>query len=159
MGKVGVFIMSYIFDEIQESDNESLSLLNKKDLYYLLDLINNYKLLLRDKINVGEYNTFGLEIECEQANWNKIVRRMIPEWELTDDLSLLEGAEIKSPPLRDTKDAWINLRKMCCVLQKYSNVGINSGGHIHVGTQALGSDTKYLINFMKLWSVYEHVYI
>ena len=149
--------MTYIFDEVKENANEYLSLLNKKDLYHLLDLINNYKLLLRDKINVEGHNTFGLEIECEHAYWNKIARRMVPSWELTDDLSLEDGAEIKSPPLRDTETSWIDLRKMCTVLQKYSSVGINSGGHVHVGIQALGNDKESLINFMKLWAVYEHV--
>jgi len=146
-----------IFNEIKPEQNEIFSKLSKKDLEWLLYLINDYKLLLRDKINVDETESFGLEIECENARWEKIARRIMPEWELTDDISLLEGAEIKSPILTDTKDNWITLKNVCSMLSKYSIVGLNSGGHVHIGTQALGNDKESLINFMKLWSVYEPI--
>jgi len=56
-----------IFRELKESDNEIFTNLNKKDLEYLLFLINLYKLRLREKINVDFDETFGLEIECEDA--------------------------------------------------------------------------------------------
>lgn len=156
-GKVGVFFMQYIFDEIKPNDNEMFKYFNKRDLEYILSLVNNYKLLLRDVINVSIDETFGLEIECEHAEWVKIKKRLIPDWELTDDLSLERGAEIKSPPLRDTKENWINLRNICNMLSKYAMVGIHSGGHVHVGIQALGNKEESLINFMKLWAVYEHI--
>ena len=146
-----------IFTEIKPNDNEMLCMLNNKDLKYVLSLINTYKLLLRERINVDEQQTFGLEIECENAKWDKIQRRMINDWVLSDDLSLLDGAEIKSPPLRDTLSNWITLRNMCSMISKYSDIGINSGGHVHVGIQALGNNKQSLINFLKLWASYEHV--
>lgn len=146
-----------IFNEIKPDQNDVLFYLNKKDLEYLLSLINTYKLLLREKINIDETESFGLEIECENARWDKISRRMEREWELTDDISLLEGAEIKSPILTDTKENWITLKRVCSMLSKYSMIGLNSGGHVHVGIQALGNDKESLINFLKLWSVYEPI--
>lgn len=152
-----MFTRGNIFNELNQSDNEKFTYLNNKDLDYILSLINSYKLILRDRINVDLNETFGLEIECEDANREKIGKKMIYKWEFTDDLSLMNGAEIKSPPLIDSKDNWMALKKMCNVLCKYASVGINSGGHVHVGLQALGNDIKSLINFMKLWAVYEHV--
>ena len=120
-------------------------------------MINLYKLRLREVINIDFNETFGLEIECEDASWNEIGRHLLRRWELTDDLSLHEGAEIKSPPLRDTKESWLDLKDTCSMLYKNASVGINTGGHVHIGLQALGSDTKSLINFMKLWAIYEHI--
>jgi len=146
-----------IFRELKESDNEIFTNLNKKDLEYLLFLINLYKLRLREKINVDFDETFGLEIECEDASWDKIGKHLLSEWELTDDISLHEGAEIKSPPLRDTKENWLALKDTCSVLRKHASIGINTGGHVHVGVQALGSSAESLMNFMKLWAVYEHI--
>lgn len=146
-----------IFNEISPSANDIFSGLNQKDLEYLLSLINMYKLTLRDKINVSLIESFGLEIECENARWDKIARRIESEWELTDDMSLLEGAEIKSPILTDTEENWLALKRICSMLSKYSIVGQNSGGHVHIGVQALGNDLKSLINFLKLWAVYEPI--
>ena len=152
-----MFYEKKVFSEIKPNENEILSRLNKCDLEYLLSLINNYKLLLRDKIGVSETETFGLEIECESADWNKISYMLDVDWELTDDLSLIDGAEIKSPILRDTKDNWLQLKSVCSVLSRYAEVGINAGGHVHIGKQALGNEKKSLINFMKLWAMYEHI--
>ena len=146
-----------IFNELKEDDNEVFSSLNKKDLEYLLGLINLYKLSLRDKINVSTYETFGLEIECEKANWDNLEKRVVGSWILTDDISLEDGAEIKSVPLTDTKENWISLKNMCSIISKYAQVGMNSGEHVHIGIQALGEKDKSLINFMKLWGVYEHI--
>jgi len=152
-----MFNKKNIFNEVNPNQNDMLSYLNKKDLQYLLSLVNIYKLQLRDKINVDETESFGLEIECENARWDKIASRMEREWELTDDMSLLDGAEIKSPILTDTKENWITLKNVCSMLLKYSVVGINSGGHVHIGIQALGNKESALINFLKLWAVYEHI--
>lgn len=146
-----------IFDEIRPSDNELLSSLSKKDLEYLLNLINNYKLMLRDTLNIPKTETFGLEIECEHADFDKMINRKAKEWTLVDDISLCAGAELKSPALIDTKENWVTLRKMCKMVSKYSQVGFNVGGHIHVGTQILKHDFESLINFLRLWTVYEQV--
>lgn len=146
-----------IFNELNPSENEMFLNLNSKDLDYVISLINMYKLILRDRINVDLDETFGLEIECENANWGKIGKRMIEDWQLTDDISLENGAEIKSSPLTDSKKNWDDLRNMCKVLMNHAFIGTHTGGHVHVGIQALGHDIKSLINFMKLWAIYEHI--
>lgn len=149
--------ISKLYDLIKPNDNEILSRLSTSDIHEFLNLINHYNLVLRDSIDVNLNETFGAEIECENANWEKISRRLLKNWGLYDDSSLLCGAELKSPKLRDTKESWLELKKMCNMLYKYSEVGINCGGHVHVGIQALKDSNKALINFMKLWSIYEHI--
>ena len=149
--------ISKLYDLISPSDNEMLSKLSDSDIHDFLNLINQYKLVLRDGIGVNLDETFGVEIECEGVKWEKIMRKVLKNWGLYDDTSLLCGAELKSPKLRDVKENWLQLKKMCVMLSKYSQIGINCGGHVHVGIQALEDGRKSLINFMKLWSIYEHI--
>lgn len=152
-----MFEKNNIFTEINKEDNEIFSKLNKSDLEFLLALINNYKLSLRERINISEDETFGLEIECERADRYKILDGLHDDWILDDDLSLENGAEIKSPVLRDTKENWNILRNMCSMIARHAEVGINAGGHVHVGVQALGNKDQSFINFLKLWAVYEPI--
>lgn len=149
--------ISKLYDVIKPNGNEILSRLSASDIHEFFNLINRYNLVLRDSIGVDLNETFGAEIECENANFEKISRKVLKNWGLYDDSSLLCGAELKSPKLRDTKENWLELKKMCNMLYKYSEIGINCGGHVHVGIQALKNSNKSLINFMKLWSIYEHI--
>lgn len=146
-----------VFDQISPCSNESFSSLSSSDLDDLLFLIDNYRLVLRDTLNIPISETFGLEIECEMAEWEKIFRRVKRDWFLCYDISLCAGAELKSPILRDTKDSWKALKKMCHVVEKYSEIGINAGGHVHIGIQAIEDKKESLINFMKLWALYENI--
>lgn len=146
-----------LYNVINPSDNEIISRLSQSEICNFLKLINQYKLVLRDNIGIDLGESFGIEIECEYVNWEKIMRKILKNWGLYDDVSLLCGAELKSPKLRDIKENWLQLKKMCSLLSKYSQIGINCGGHVHVGIQALKDSRKALINFMKLWSIYEHI--
>ena len=146
-----------LYDVIKPGGNEMLSRLSESEIFDFLKLINKYKLVLRDTIGVDLNETFGVEIECEHVKWEKIMRKVLKNWGLYDDVSLLCGAELKSPKLRDIKGDWLQLKKMCIMLSKYSEIDINCGGHVHVGIQALKDSKQSLINFMKLWSIYEHI--
>ena len=53
-----------IFDELSQKQNDVFSNFSKTDLEYLLKLIIDYKLSLRNKLDIDERETFGLEIEC-----------------------------------------------------------------------------------------------
>ena len=81
---------------------------------------------------------------------------LLRNWKIVDDSSLDSGVEINSPILTDSKECWEELKKVCKMASKHSIVGENCGGHIHIGKQVLES-SKALINFMKLWVVYEHI--
>lgn len=46
---------------------------------------------------------------------------------------------------------------MCDLLLQHSKIGANCGSHVHIGKQALGTDVESLINFLKLWSLFEPI--
>ena len=137
--------------------NDSLSEYSKRDLVKLLEKLKEYKLSLRDKLSISEKETFGFEIECEEANWHEIYINKENDWPLVDDMSLCFGAELKSPILINTKENWLTLKRMCDLVSQNAELGANCGGHVHIGIQSLGKERESLINFMKLWALYEHI--
>lgn len=42
-------------------------------------------------------------------------------------------------------------------MEPLATIGTHSGGHIHIGTQTLGSSRESWFNFIKIWSVYENI--
>ena len=136
--------------------NDIFSKFNKSELSNLINQINLFKLYLRDMLYIDKHNTFGLEIECEYVNWDEINEHKNEDWILAEETSLCNGAELKSPILTNTRENWYILKEMCELVSKNSSLSLNSGGHIHIGKQALESSNA-LINFMKLWVVYEHI--
>ena len=151
-----------IFKFINPDSNDKLSEMSGYDLQEFIVLIDNFYMELRKKLGFDESVTFGLEIEFENAmkkKINKSLRTLFPGDDIrcrTDD-SLIFGAEISSPILKDEEETWKNLDIICNMLNSASKVGKNSGGHIHIGTQVLGSDRKSWLNFLKIWSVYENI--
>jgi len=137
--------------------NDLFSKFNKKELDELISLIISFDFKLRDKLNIDKNTTFGLEIECEYANWDKIKENKCESYTLVEESSLCHGAELKSSILTDTYDTWIILKEMCELVLKNSILGKNSGGHIHIGCKNIIGDAKTLLNFMKLWAIYEHI--
>lgn len=146
-----------VFSELNKSSNDDFLLFNKTDLEHILTLINKYKLELRSTLDIPLSDTFGLEIECEYANKYEMILSLIRNWKIVNDSSLESGVEINSPILTDTKESWEELKKVCKMASKYSKVGENCGGHIHIGKQVIGKNYDAIVNFMKLWAVYEPV--
>ncbi len=151
-----------IFKFLNPNDNDQLSQLNGSDLQDLIILIDDYYIQLRNKLGFEKYITFGLELEFENAMKEKIDQKlatMFPneEWRTTYDGSLHNGAEIDSPVLKDTKKTWLDLNKVCSVVQKLATIEKSAGGHIHIGTQTLGNKETSWLNFIKIWSVYENI--
>ena len=152
----------YLFDFIKPNDNDLLSLMKGIDLQELLYRLDIYYLELRDKLGFSDSITFGLELEFEHANRNRIEDKLCDaglysKWVVKGDSSLDRGAEINSPILRDEKENWIDLRNVCDIVKEHAIIGKNSGGHIHIGTQVLGSNKEHWLNFIKLWSIYENI--
>ena len=151
-----------IFKYIKPNNNDKLSQMSGLDLQDLIILMDDFYLKLRSLLGFNQNITFGLELEFENAKKDQIdwqLRREFPnnDWQTRYDGSLDSGAEINSPILKDTKESWENLNKVCCITEPLASIGRNSGGHIHVGTQALGDNVNSWFNFMKMWSVYENV--
>lgn len=151
-----------LFDYIKPRNNDMFSEMSGMDLQDLLYYIENYYLELRNCLGFEDYITFGLELEFENAMRNRIENKLneyqlANTWELKSDGSLINGAEINSPILKDKRDSWFNLKKVCSIINENATIGTNSGGHIHIGTQIIGGKTDSWLNFIKLWSVYENI--
>lgn len=151
-----------LFDYIKAKNNDMFSQMSGMDLQDLLYYIENYYLKLRKRLGFDDYITFGLELEFENAMRNCIENKLNEyhlenTWELKGDGSLINGAEINSPILKDKDDSWNNLNKICSIINENATISTNSGGHIHIGTQVLGDKTDSWLNFIKLWAVYENI--
>lgn len=154
--------MQDVFLYILPNKNDNLSQMNGIDLQYLLILINEYYIGLRDKLNIPSSITFGLELEFEDAKVAKIkhvLREMLnnSNWLIKSDLSLKCGAEINSPILNDNNNSWQELKEVCDIVKNLAEIQENCGGHIHIGTQILGDNKETWLNFIKMWSVYENI--
>ena len=152
-----------IFKYLSPNGNDKLSEFNNSDRYNMVSLLNKYYLELRNRIGVSSDITFGLEIECDKVSTDVISRSLYDDecfmdWGIEPDGSIPLGLEIISPVLRDIEANWLDLSSICDVLvDSKAVVSDNVGGHIHVGTQILGNNSKYWGNFVKLWTVYENV--
>ena len=142
--------------------NDQFSTLRGLDLQELIIQIENYYLTYRDMLNIGEGISFGYEIEFEEYDREKVEEYLRQEgfegWECKNDGSLHDGGETVSPILHDKKDDWLNLKKVCEFLQKKGAVtNDRTGGHIHVGVQAIGNDIDSWRNLFLLYTAYENV--
>lgn len=151
-----------VFKYLNPNDNDMLSEFNNSDRYNMISLINKYYLELRNRIGVSSDITFGVEIECDGATTKIIGEELdrdlfLSKWQMEPDGSIPKGIEIVSPVLRDRDECWIDLCDVCQIISENANLTDNVGGHIHIGTQILGNNSKYWGNFVKLWTVYENV--
>lgn len=151
-----------IFKFINPNSNDLLSKISGEDLQELIILLNEFYIRLRKKLDLDKKITFGLEIEVEKANKQKIKDDLFDlfqddEWCTESDSSLDDGIEVVSPVLTDTNKNWKDLKRVCEMLEKSSVIGKCSAGHIHIGSQILGKDRQAWLNFVKLWSVYENI--
>lgn len=156
--------ISDIFKVISPTDNDKFLDIKGNDLLDILMFINDYYLTLRHDLGLKKSLTFGLELEFEKTSKFMVSRKLKHlfcdnEWKVIGDSSLCRGAEIVSPILEDTFWCWEELEKVCNVAKRCGTIYKNAGGHIHVGTQILECDKEALINFLKIWSVYENVII
>lgn len=149
-----------LFKLIKPDENTLLSNMSKNMQELFLELLTDYSLEYRNTLNFKKTTTFGYEIEFENADIDiirKYLNKKNRELFLLFDPSLKKGAEIPTPILKDNKKSWKKIDNLCNFLQKHSEIKETCGGHIHVGKQVLGDSNKSLLNFLKLWSTYEHV--
>ncbi len=153
-----------ILEYLNPLDNVNLSLLNNSDRYNIIILLKQYYLELRDEIYFPDDASVGLEIEFENAD-REIIQRELdilfvrPLWKVVDDRSLYNGAEINSPIISNNENnfSWMDLSNVCDIVSRNASILDNSSGHIHIGMQILGKNSRYWANFIKLWMTYENV--
>lgn len=153
--------MNDIFKIIKPLDNNKLSLMESSERNEILEHINNYYLCLRSELGFNKMDSFGLEVEYEYADNEKIIRertkKRLNNWMFTSDRSLKEGGEFDSPILYDSPNTWKELELMCKIISNHATIGENTGSHIHIGVQVLGKEVEAWFNLLKLWSAYEHI--
>lgn len=150
--------MGKMFDSCE---NDVMVLLRGNDLRDLLLYLESYFLEYRDTLGLPDNVTFGLELEYEklrQKLTDEFIEKSFPDWESVYDGTVSSGGEVRSPILHDTKEAWDNLKSICTFLRENGATTMeNAGGHIHVGAHILGNDRKAALDFLKLYTAYEHV--
>lgn len=151
--------MKYEF--IDSKKNDMFSSLRGIDLQKLLTEVEQYLLEYRDTLNLPKNVTFGCEIEYEGLSKEKTdqyIRRELHDWSSDIDYSLDSGGEVKSPVMTDDIKYWRELRNVCKYLSKKGADTVHyAGGHIHVGTCALGGEVEAWRQFLKLYTLYESV--
>lgn len=161
--------MNNILEQLKPNDNTKLLELNKKELLELLLLLNNYLIEYRNNLNLNDYITFGLEIEFEQANFNVIEEKIkelklkkLPwtktNWQTTDEITISNGGETKSPILKDKNITWIQLKQVLQTINKYATINNSAASHIHIGKYILQDNLESWKNFIKLYSTYENIF-
>lgn len=151
-----------IFRYIKPNDNDKISEMKGFDLQDLLLYLDEYYLTLREEIGLSKEVTIGLELELEYVMEKRIKASLWDsglnhKWKHTHDTTLINGMEIDSPILTDSKRSWEELKTICSIVTPYSQIGTCSGGHIHIGAQVLGDNIDSWVNFAGLWSAYENI--
>lgn len=135
----------------------------------LINSLGDIEFNYRDKLNIDKHYKFGIEIEFEKASFydveqNLFENRHLKNWDLhneptvsaDDDFSL--GGEIVSPILRNTKRTWNNIKIACNMLKELDAEALDkTGAHIHIDQSILKDDKTFILNLLKLWTIYEHV--
>lgn len=162
INKQGDYMKKNIFNFLEPLNNNELSKLDSKDREQILKYINEYFLEYRESLFFEKNITFGTEIEFDESSPKFIKKQLSKEklkttWLTKTENSITEGGEVVSPILTNTKDTWINLKKVCDILKENANNTKFCGAHIHVGSNILENDINNWLNFIYLWSAYENI--
>ncbi len=139
--------------------NDMFSKFKGFELELLLYDIYNFYLTYRSKLQLPRDDSFGLEFEYDNLKRlyvDDYVKKNFPAWDSKEERTIPNGGEIASATLHDSKFVWKQVKKICCYLRKSLAVASNlSGGHIHAGAQALGSDYEVWQLLLLLYASYE----
>lgn len=146
---------------INSKKNDFFAPMRGLDLQELLVQTENYLLEYRDKLNLPDDVTIGVEIEYEgilKKFTDRFIENKLNGWYSKTDGSLSSGGEITSPVMTDKTGYWKELKMVCDYLTKRGADTLhNAGGHIHIGTCILGEDIEAWKHFLKLYTVYENI--
>ena len=130
-----------------------------------------------DTLGLDDKVTFGMEVEFEDLLLD-IAKEEIynlpisKDWGVDTELSVnplgitshnltLYGGEVISPICMEQIDEVTTWKELKIICDKLKELGAHcdelSGGHIHIGAQIFEGNQNYLVNFLKLWIIYESV--
>ena len=131
--------------------NDKFSAFDDLEIQELINQIQNYNLEYHNTLNLPRKITFAPEIEFEDLDFYKVrdfIEKNCKNYTMDRDGTVLSGGEIHPPILRDTKETWKNLKKICQFLKENNALmDKNAGGHIHIGAHILKTK-KELQNFI-----------
>ena len=154
---------SKIFELFKPTENDKLSELKGYDLQDLIYYLNDLYLTLRSTLGLDKSITFGMELEFEKSknaliNAELLLNNLNNEFKIKHDGSLgTFSGEIATPILKDLEVDWEKLEKVCRIVSRHATIVEKAGGHIHVGAHILGREKDSILNFLKLWAVYENI--
>lgn len=124
------------------------------------------------KFKLHKNETYGIEIEFATSKVDEIEKMMqqLKETQKINDCWILKeeatcdeiehdkkGYEINSPVM-DHQNHWIHeLKIMLKVLEKYTTITSTCAIHFHLGEQIFEENTRYLQDFLLMWSYYEPI--
>ena len=135
------------------------------------------ELKLRDKLGVGD-TTFGVEIEFDDALLENIKDAIGKEknleqealfkyenWIVASETSItrrevlgLIGGEATSPVFKDEYKSYKEISDICEIIKALGGCASDlTAAHIHIGSDILEDNPKYLSNLIKLWISYEDI--
>jgi len=151
-----------VFDILKPYNNDRISLMSKKELYYFKSCLKNYYLSLRERLELSNKITFGVEIEVDKIrkkiyDLGKNKYYLNKDWIFKNEETLLIGREVNSPVLYDNKNTWELLNEILIDLSDCSEITACCGGHIHFGSQIFADDKEAYYNLFLLWRAYENI--
>ena len=124
--------------------------------------LQNFPLIYRSKLTIPRKTKFGLELELDRVDLDEVrhlVRREFGStWQVKTDKSLTkdQNAEIVTPPLYNTKETWILLKRMSELLQRINPSYNNCSFQVNFDGSLLPT-TKDKVRFLKLYALYEDI--
>lgn len=147
-----------------------LSQLSNRDLKQLFYELKSYQLRKRETFGVPQNTSFGVEIEFEGVELEKVKEKLNPISDYrgfivhkddsvsTYDCDICYGGEISSDILHDKKEDLDKLYQLFLLLKEMGAMATSKTGfHIHVGTQIYGEEILYLKRLVKVWCIYEEI--
>ena len=127
----------------------------------LLKALDNFYLIYREKLDLPETVSIGVELEYQNLS-NELIeeylRKNLSTWKFVEEKTLENGGEINSPIMFDKINYWKELKQICDYLkQTGANVDTGASTHVHVGIQVLGSSIDNWRKFIKTYIVYESI--
>lgn len=124
-------------------------------------LLNN-QLSFRPKLTIPESVKFGLEIELENVDfkytYNLVKEQLGSKFKVAEDRSLnkYENAEIATPPMKNTINDWLLLKKLSELITKLNPTFDNCSFQINFDGSLLPTKDDR-INLLKIFAYYEDI--
>lgn len=128
----------------------------------------------KTKLDIDPSISFGFELEVSGIS-TKVVKELASKkpltaklketqnlsdaftgWTIESDGTVPDGLELISPIIYDTEKDWHQVKSNCEALQALgAETDYKCGGHIHIGSNILGTNEDAWKNFFKMWSLSE----